>query len=56
MKIKDYLVLKEIAFFLENLFEQYLRENNGYSSSPAEEVENLFKSLREILNKLENED
>ena len=56
MKVKDYLVLKDIENFLEDLRDEKLRENNGYSNNPIENIERLMFNLRKILNKLENED
>ena len=46
LKIKDYLVLKNIESYLEN---------NNYSNLPIEEIERLLINLKKILNKLENE-
>nr|DAZ10813.1 MAG TPA: hypothetical protein [Caudoviricetes sp.] len=56
LKIKDYLVLKNIETYLENKKDELLIENNNYSDIPIEEIEKLLFNLRKILNKLEKED
>lgn len=56
MKIKDYLFLKEIEYFLENKRDELVRENNGYLNDPITKIEKLLVGLRKVLSKLENED
>lgn len=56
LKIKDYLVLKNIEIYLENKRNEILIENDNYSNLSIEEIEKLLFSLRKILNKLENEE
>nr|DAJ91901.1 MAG TPA: hypothetical protein [Caudoviricetes sp.] len=56
LKIKDYLVLKNIEIYLENKKDELLIENNNYSNLSIEEIEKLLIKLRKILNKLENEE
>lgn len=56
LKIKDYLVLKNIETYLENKRDEILIENDNYSNLSIEEIEKLLFSLRKILNKLENEE
>lgn len=56
MKIKDYLVLKDIEWYLEKTRDDLIRENNGYSNNPIEEIKKLLEGLRKVLNKLENEE
>ncbi len=56
LKIKDYLVLKNIEIYLENKKVELLIENNNYSNLSIEEIEKLLIKLRKILNKLENEE
>lgn len=55
LKIKDYLVLKNIETYLENKKDELLIENNNYSNLSIEEIEKLLFNLRKILNKLEKE-
>lgn len=55
LKIRDYLVLKDIETYLENKRNEMLIENNNYNNLPIEEIEKLLINLRKILNKLENE-
>ena len=56
LKIKNYLVLKDIETYLENKKDELLIENNNYSNLPIEEIEKLLINLKKILNKLENEE
>lgn len=56
LKIKDYLVLKNIESYLENKKNEMLIENNNYSNLPIEEIEKLLINLKKVLNKLENEE
>lgn len=56
LKIKDYLVLKNIETYLENKKDELLIENNNYSNLSIEEIEKLLFNLRKILNKLEKEE
>lgn len=56
LKIKDYLVLKNIETYLENKKDELLVENNNYSNLHIEEIEKLLFNLRKILNKLEKEE
>lgn len=56
LKIKDYLVLKNIETYLENKKDELLIENNNYSNLPIEEIEKLLINLKKILNKLEKEE
>ena len=56
MKIKDYLVLKEIEIYLDTKRDDLLRENYNYSSNPVMEIDELLIGLRKVLDKLENED
>lgn len=56
LKIKDYLVLKNIETYLENKKDELLIENNNYSNLSIEEIEKLLFNLRTILNKLEKDD
>lgn len=56
LKIKDYLVLKNIETYLENKKDEILIENDNYSNILIEEIEKLLFNLRKILNKLENEE
>ena len=56
LKIKDYLVLKDIETYLENKKDELLIENNNYSNLPIEEIEKLLINLKKILNKLENDE
>nr|DAX84778.1 MAG TPA: hypothetical protein [Caudoviricetes sp.] len=56
LKIKDYLVLKNIESYLENKKDEMLIENNNYSNLPIEEIEKLLINLKKVLNKLENEE
>lgn len=56
LKIKDYLVLKDIEIYLETKRDDLVRENNNYSNNKIEEIEKLLIALRKILNKLENEE
>lgn len=56
LKIKDYLVLKNIESYLENKKNKMLIENNNYSNLPIEEIEKLLINLKKVLNKLENEE
>jgi len=56
MKTKDYLILKEIEFYLENRKDELIRENNGYTNNHIEEVKKLLEGLRKVLDKLENEE
>lgn len=56
LKIKDYLILKNIETYLENKKDELLIENNNYSNLHIEEIEKILFNLRKILNKLENEE
>lgn len=56
LKIKDYLVLKNIEAYLEKKRDELLIENNNYSNLPIEEIEKILFNLRKILNKLEQEE
>lgn len=56
LKIKDYLVLKDIEIYLETKRDNLVRENNNYSNNKIEEIEKLLIALRKILNKLESEE
>lgn len=56
MKIKDYLILKEIELFLDNKRQELINENDGYSNKPITDIEKLLIGLRKVLSNLENED
>lgn len=56
MKIKDYLLLKEIERYLEDLKCEKVRENNGFTNNPIEELKRFIIGLRKIIGKLESED
>ncbi len=56
LKIKDYLVLKDIESYLDNKYSEMLEENRDFLSSPINEIKILLNSLRSILDKLENEE
>lgn len=56
LKIKDYLVLKDIESYLDDKYFEMLEENGGFLSSPINEIKILLNSLRSILDKLENEE
>lgn len=56
LKIKYYLVLKNIEAYLEKKRDELLIENNNYSNLPIEEIEKILFNLRNILNKLEQEE
>lgn len=56
LKIKDYLVLKDIENYLENKYSEMLEENKGFLNNPINEIKTLLNSLRSILDKLENEE
>lgn len=56
LKIKDYLVLKDIEIYLETKRDDLVRENNNYSNNKIEEIEKLLIALRKILNKFESEE
>ena len=56
LKIKDYILLNNICAYLENLRDEKIQENNGYSNNPIEELRKLISGLRLIIDKLENED
>ncbi len=56
MKIKDYLVLKDIEWYLEKTRDDLIRENNGYSNNPIEEIKTLLNGLKKVITKLGNEE
>lgn len=56
LKIKDYLILKDIEFWLEKERDNLIRENNGYSNNRITEIEKYLVGLKKILDKLKNED
>ena len=56
MKVKDYLLLKELECWLENERDCRIRENNGYTNNPIEEIKKLLAGLRRILERAETED
>lgn len=56
LKIKDYLVLKDIEIYLETKRDDLVRKNNNYSNNEIEGIGKLLIALRKILNKLENEE
>ena len=56
MKIKDYLVLKDIEWYLEKTKDDLIRKNNGYSNNPIEEIKTLLNGLKKVITKLENEE
>lgn len=55
LKIKDYLILKNVEVYLENKHQEMLRENNQYINEPIVEIKNILDELNEVLKKLENE-
>lgn len=56
LKIKDYLILKDIENYLHNKYYEKLEENGNFLSSPINEIKTLLDSLRSILDRLENEE
>lgn len=56
MKIKDYLVLKDIEWWLEKQRDDRIRENNNYTNQPIEEIKTLLNGLKKVIAKLENEE
>ena len=56
MSIKDYLLLNEVTNYLEDLKAEKVRENNGFSNNPIEELKRFIIGLRKIIDKLESED
>lgn len=56
MKIKDYLILKEIQRYLENQLDLELKDNNHFTNMVIEKLKRMYEELNIILSKLENED
>lgn len=56
LKIKDYLILKQIQMYLVDLRDEKIQENNGYSNDPIEELGKLIGGLSLIIDNLESED
>ena len=56
LSIKDYLMLKKIYEYLEDKKDEEIRENNGFSNQPVEELKEMQERLGLIIYKLENED
>ena len=56
LKIKDYLLLNKVCVYLENLRDEKIQENDGYSNDPIMKLGELIGGLRLIMDKLENED
>lgn len=56
LKIKDYLVLKNVEAYLENKHQEMLRENNQYINESIVEIKTILNELNEVLKKIENEE
>ena len=55
MKIREYLILKEILSFLEEKLYEELNRNNDYTNEPIENLKRNIEGLKEIIIRLENE-
>lgn len=56
LKIKDYLILKDIEQYLETRRDNLVRQENMYNDYEIEELKTLLYNLKKILNKLETEE
>lgn len=56
IKIKDYINLIKIRDYLDDCLQKTLQGNNGYSSTPAENLKLMLRNLNNILDKLESEE
>lgn len=56
LSIKDYLSLRKIRDYIDNKRDEEIKENNGFSNKPIEELEEMIIRLDSIIFKLEKED
>lgn len=55
LSISDYLALKRIRNYLENMRDVEIKENNGYSNKPVEQLYKMIGDLDTIILKLEED-
>lgn len=53
LKIRDYLILKEIYTYIEDRRDIVIREDNGLNDNEIDELTKFVNGLYEILEKLE---
>lgn len=56
LSIKDYLALRKIRDYIDEKRDEEIRENNGYSNKPVEQLGEMITDLDAIILKLERED
>ena len=55
MKIKDYLLLKDIESFLKEEKEEKISENNGFYTIKISKIDKLLKKLEKFIDSIEND-
>lgn len=56
LSVKDYINLIEIRGYMDNKRDEEIKENNGFSNKPVEELDEMIKNLNKIILKLEREE